>query len=199
MATGSAAKETTQMLMFVNCGRRRCLLLVLVLGGMFLGGLSACGGGGGSPTTTVPNPGNGGVIQPPGRSIGAFAIGDVGPYCGDGWVAGLATGYSSQSNARTAAINQCRSAGGSDCRSAGTFGSASATLCAALAWGERSGACRANTATGPSLAGAEAAARAECRNDGYSNCRVVRSECATSGPASAVSFTFGPSRGGGGG
>ena len=162
-------------------------------------GLSSCGGGGGGPPSTptpAPDPGSGGMIQPPGSSIGAFAIGNLGSYCGSGWVAGLATGYSSQSSARTAAINQCRSAGGSNCETGGTFGSGSATLCSALTWGETSRSCRPNTETAPTLAEAETAARAKCRNDGFSNCQVVRSECASSGPASAVNFAFGNTGGG---
>ena len=172
---------------------RSALLPVVALA---LTGLSACTGGGGSTPIAVPDPGNGGMIQPPGASIGAFASGALGSTCNDGFVGGLATGYSSQSEASTAAINQCINAGGSKCGRLTTFGSGSATLCAALVVGNNERGCRVNPETGPTLSGAEAAARAECRNDGYSNCEVVRSECATSGPASAVNFRFGLSGGG---
>ena len=186
------------MLMFVYCGLRRGLLVALVLGW-----LAACGGGGGGPIIPIPlpDPGNGGMIQPPDRAIGAFVYGAVGQYCEPGYAAGLATGYSSQSDARTAARNQCISAGGLTCSHYATFGSGSATLCAALAYGREGGCFRPTADQGPTLAGAQAAALTRCRNEGWSNCQIARSECASSGPASAVSFTFGRSNdntGGGG-
>ena len=134
-----------------------------------------------------------------GRYYGAFRHGLKGDYCPSGYAAGLATGYSSPDAARTAAINQCRSAGGRDCEGYGVFGSAyvDGHQCGALAQGETStGHCRSNSQSGTSIASAESAALRECRSDGYS-CRIIRSACSTSGPASAVNFTYGSGTGGG--
>ena len=163
---------------------------------------AACASGGPDSGTWKPSGSGGGGNNgddSSGRYYGAFSYGLRGDRCSAGYAAGLATGYSSRDAARTAAINQCRSAGGRDCEGYGTFGSAyvDGQRCGALAQGETSaGRCWSNSHSGTSIASAESAALRECRSRGYS-CRIIRSACSTSGPASAVNFTYGGDTGGG--
>ena len=88
---------------------------------------------------------------------------------------GIVANYPTQSAARAAAIDQCRSAGGSNCGFRTDFGSAyqGNNQCGALAYGESQTRCIFAPGTGGTLSQAESDALSTCRGDGFSNCRLL--------------------------
>ena len=81
---------------------------------------------------------------------------------------GIAANFNSQSAARTAALNQCRSAGGTSCSRISDFGSAYVgnTPCGALSYGRSSTRCILRAGRGSSKSAAETNALSSCRSEG---------------------------------
>ncbi len=141
--------------------------------------LPSCGGGGSGSINPDAS------INPPSAFYGAMDTGYRGTGCSAGWGIGVATGYSSESAAKTAAVNECRRAGStSDCGSGiATFGSAYRSACRARAYGDSSGGgCGLRSGSGATLTAARADALSDCQNE-LSSCRIAAAACSTSGPA----------------
>ena len=141
-----------------------------------------------------------------GRYFGAIEFSFRGSNCSGGYAVGLATGYSNQSGANSAAIRQCSNSGGRDCRDPIEFGSGYAgnNDCGALAYGETnrssSGSyqCYGGGGTGGTRAAAESDALSNCRGQGGGyNCSIVTSACSTSGPENSLSRIGSGTTGGG--
>ena len=117
--------------------------------------------------------------SPTQRYYGAIAAGWAGVSCRDGVSIGFARNASTEDFAHSGAIQQCRENGGNDCTVMQEFGSAyrGNSQCGALVYGSRSGACGVRVGTGDSLSAAESDALRDCRNGGFSSCRLEVSLC----------------------
>ena len=174
--------------------RAPIILIAVILSALL--GLSSCGGG----ESLVKNPRI--PIIPPGVSYGAI-VAEISPAGKNscGFAAGIATGYSSQAAARSAAKAKCRQAGGRDCDensesvSVTGFGSGyrGDNACAALVYGSSARSCFLTLKENATRKAAEAEAIAACeadefsRNKGLDCTRRVISDCSTSGQASSYS------------
>ena len=88
--------------------------------------------------------------------------------------AGIAANYNTQQEARTAALNLCRTSGGTRCSLATDFGSAYAgsNRCAALAYGDSPTRCGTRSGRGDTESAAESTALALCRSSGFTSCTI---------------------------
>ena len=116
--------------------RAPIILTAVVLSALL--GLSSCGGG----ESVVKVPGIP-IIPPVGGGTYGAIVSDLSPAgprtCG--FAAGIATGYTSQAAAKSAARSKCQQAGGVDCTTDIEFGNAyrGANACGALTYGYRAG------------------------------------------------------------